>query len=107
MTAALPDSTCRAQWLRSYAPQELFDAQGTPIAAIRQLAPHGRRRLGATVVGSTLVELFDIAVRLKPNGTSLSAILLKEAFSLPEGERQSEGFLKGCTGFSPSPQPSP
>jgi xylulose-5-phosphate/fructose-6-phosphate phosphoketolase len=36
------------QWLRSYAPDELFDEQGVPVAAIRHLSPRGTRRLGAT-----------------------------------------------------------
>jgi len=34
-------------WLRSYRPQELFDAQGAPIAAIRDIAPKGNRRMGS------------------------------------------------------------
>jgi xylulose-5-phosphate/fructose-6-phosphate phosphoketolase len=35
-------------WLRSYRPEELFDAAGRPIAAITGLAPEGARRMGAT-----------------------------------------------------------
>jgi len=35
------------QWMRSYAPEELFDASGAPVAALRKLAPQGRRRMGA------------------------------------------------------------
>jgi xylulose-5-phosphate/fructose-6-phosphate phosphoketolase len=34
-------------WLRSYGPEELFDADGAPVDAIRALAPSGDRRLGA------------------------------------------------------------
>ncbi|MGE3538588.1 MAG: phosphoketolase [Candidatus Tectimicrobiota bacterium] len=36
------------QWLRSYQPDELFDAQGAPVATLRELAPLGPKRLGAT-----------------------------------------------------------
>jgi xylulose-5-phosphate/fructose-6-phosphate phosphoketolase len=35
-------------WLRSYRPEELFDAAGAPVAAIREAAPAGLRRMGAT-----------------------------------------------------------
>ncbi len=34
-------------WLRSYRPEELFDADGAPVAAIRAYAPSGTRRMGA------------------------------------------------------------
>ena len=34
-------------WLRSYRPQELFDAQGRLIAELAALAPAGERRMGA------------------------------------------------------------
>ncbi len=34
-------------WLRSYRPEELFDADGAPVAAISALAPRGERRMGA------------------------------------------------------------
>ncbi|MBP6707922.1 MAG: phosphoketolase family protein [Candidatus Accumulibacter necessarius] len=34
-------------WLRSYRPDELFAADGAPIAEIRALAPTGQRRMGA------------------------------------------------------------
>jgi xylulose-5-phosphate/fructose-6-phosphate phosphoketolase len=34
-------------WLRSYKPEELFDASGAVIPEIRELAPTGTRRMGA------------------------------------------------------------
>ncbi|HME69174.1 MAG TPA: phosphoketolase family protein [Myxococcota bacterium] len=34
-------------WMRSYRPEELFDADGAPVAALRRLPPTGRRRMGA------------------------------------------------------------
>jgi xylulose-5-phosphate/fructose-6-phosphate phosphoketolase len=34
-------------WMRSYRPEELFDEGGAPVAAIRALAPRGRRRMSA------------------------------------------------------------
>jgi xylulose-5-phosphate/fructose-6-phosphate phosphoketolase len=35
------------RWMRSYRPQELFDAKGRLIAQLAELAPHGPRRMGA------------------------------------------------------------
>ncbi|MCU0225898.1 MAG: phosphoketolase family protein, partial [Acidobacteria bacterium] len=35
------------RWMRSYRPEELFDAEGAPVAAIRELAPVGPRRMGS------------------------------------------------------------
>ncbi len=34
-------------WLRSYRPEELFDESGAPVAALREIAPEGKRRMGA------------------------------------------------------------
>ena len=35
------------QWLRSYRPEELFDAEGRPVSMLEALAPKGNRRMGA------------------------------------------------------------
>ena len=35
------------EWMRSYRPEELFDAAGAPVAAIRATAPEGNRRMSA------------------------------------------------------------
>ncbi len=35
-------------WMRSYGPDELFDANGTLLAEIKDMAPKGRKRLGDT-----------------------------------------------------------
>jgi xylulose-5-phosphate/fructose-6-phosphate phosphoketolase len=35
------------QWMRSYRPEELFDARGAPIPELATLAPAGERRMGA------------------------------------------------------------
>ncbi|MFC5199911.1 phosphoketolase [Streptomyces kaempferi] len=35
-------------WLRSYRPEELFDAEGRPVAEVLTCVPEGARRLGAT-----------------------------------------------------------
>ena len=35
-------------WMRGYRPEELFDAQGAPVAELRELTPVGERRMGAS-----------------------------------------------------------
>jgi xylulose-5-phosphate/fructose-6-phosphate phosphoketolase len=35
-------------WLRSYRPEELFDATGAPVPEVRDLHPHGDKRMSAT-----------------------------------------------------------
>ncbi|HEY6004877.1 MAG TPA: phosphoketolase [Anaeromyxobacter sp.] len=35
------------RWMRSYRPEELFDGAGAPIAAVREAAPRGPRRMSA------------------------------------------------------------
>jgi xylulose-5-phosphate/fructose-6-phosphate phosphoketolase len=34
-------------WMRSYHPEELFDAKGRPVETLRSLAPSGMRRMGS------------------------------------------------------------
>ncbi len=35
------------RWLKSYRPEELFDENGAPVKAVKELAPEGNRRMGA------------------------------------------------------------
>ena len=35
------------EWMRGYRPEELFDANGSPVPEIRELLPAGSRRMGA------------------------------------------------------------
>ncbi|MBP2671059.1 MAG: xylulose-5-phosphate/fructose-6-phosphate phosphoketolase, partial [candidate division NC10 bacterium] len=35
------------EWMRGYRPEELFDANGSPVPEIRELPPAGSRRMGA------------------------------------------------------------
>ncbi|ABC82885.1 acetate kinase [Anaeromyxobacter dehalogenans 2CP-C] len=36
------------RWMRSYQPEELFDASGAPVPLVREAAPRGERRMGAS-----------------------------------------------------------
>jgi xylulose-5-phosphate/fructose-6-phosphate phosphoketolase len=49
-------------WMRSYEPEKLFDANGTFIAELRELAPKGNRRMGGSphVNGGRLLTALDV-----------------------------------------------
>ncbi|HJR39175.1 MAG TPA: phosphoketolase family protein [Nocardioidaceae bacterium] len=64
------------EWLRSYRPEELFDDDGTPVAAVLEWAPLGQRRMGSNphtnggLVTRPLVlpDPRDYAVEVKDHG---------------------------------------
>ena len=66
------------EWMRSYAPLELFDERGAPVAEITELAPAGDRRMSATphANGGTLLrplrmpDFRDYAVEVREPGGS-------------------------------------
>ncbi|MCU1600768.1 MAG: phosphoketolase, partial [Frankiales bacterium] len=68
-------------WLRSYRPEELFDATGRLIPELRELAPTGARRMGANphANGGTLLrdlvmpDFRDYAVEVPSPGVELSS----------------------------------
>jgi xylulose-5-phosphate/fructose-6-phosphate phosphoketolase len=88
-------------WLRSYRPDELFDADGRPRPDITALAPPGPRRLGSTPYANggillrdlELPPLEDYAVEVKEPGASLvepTRVLgqyLRDVFRLNEQHR--------------------
>jgi xylulose-5-phosphate/fructose-6-phosphate phosphoketolase len=50
------------QWLRSYRPEELFDAAGAPTPLIRELAPDGDLRMSATPYANGGLLTRDLAI---------------------------------------------
>lgn len=64
-------------WMRSYKPEELFDANGTLIPEIRELAPTGDRRMGSNPHGNGghlrralhLPDFRDYAFKITKHGT--------------------------------------
>ncbi|MCD6733477.1 MAG: phosphoketolase family protein [Burkholderiaceae bacterium] len=48
------------QWMRSYRPEELFDADGRLVEELRALAPKGDRRMGANPVANGGLLLQDL-----------------------------------------------
>ncbi|GIJ24569.1 phosphoketolase family protein [Micromonospora lutea] len=70
------------RWLRSYRPQELFDATGAPVAELADLPPRGTRRMSANPVANggallrdlSLPDFRDYAVEVpRPGATVTSA----------------------------------
>jgi len=65
-------------WMRSYRPEELFDASGAPVAAVTALAPVGDRRMSANPVANggllrqalRLPEFRHYAVEVAEHGAS-------------------------------------
>jgi xylulose-5-phosphate/fructose-6-phosphate phosphoketolase len=66
-------------WMRSYRPEELFDATGKLIPELKALAPEGQRRMSANPHANggllrrelTLPDFRDYAVKVETRGTSL------------------------------------
>ena len=50
------------EWMRSYRPEELFDADGAPVAALRALPPTGDRRMGMNPHANGGLLLRDLAM---------------------------------------------
>ncbi len=49
-------------WLKSYRPEELFEADGSPVAAVRELAPAGPRRMSANPHANGGLLMRDLAL---------------------------------------------
>jgi len=50
------------EWMKSYRPEELFEADGRPVAAILELAPKGQRRMGSNPHANGGVLLTDLVL---------------------------------------------
>ena len=50
------------EWMRGYRPEELFDENGAPVAALRELAPAGSRRMGMNPHANGGILLRDLAM---------------------------------------------
>jgi xylulose-5-phosphate/fructose-6-phosphate phosphoketolase len=89
------------QWMRSYRPEELFDADGAPVAALRALPPSGNRRMGANPHSNggallkdlRLPDFRDYAVEVARPGAAASEAMrvlgtwLRDVMRLNQGAR--------------------
>ena len=78
-------------WLKSYRPEELFDAEGRPVPALTELAPHGARRMGANphANGGLLLE----ELRL-PDFRRYAVQVQRPGAELAESTRVLGGYLR-------------
>lgn len=79
------------QWLRSYRPEELFDAEGRPVAAIRALPPEGARRMGANPHANGGV--LRVALRL-PDFRDHAVAVEHPGETTAEAARVAGGFIR-------------
>ncbi|WP_433194216.1 phosphoketolase family protein [Nocardia sp. CA-107356] len=101
LPAARTDDTHRAvleQWLRSYRPEELFDAAGRPVAALRELAPLGDRRLSANPIANGGMLVRDLML---PDWRDYGVAVTAPGASSHEATRVLGGWLRDVTARNP------
>ncbi len=78
-------------WMRSYRPEELFDAQGTLRPELKRLAPVGERRMGANphTNGGALLKALHL-----PDFRNYAVDVPKPGETVSEATRVMGGFLR-------------
>ncbi len=79
------------EWMRSYRPEELFDADGKLIPELAELAPKGDRRLGANPHANGGILLKELVL---PDFRSYAVEVKKPGTSIGESTRVLGGFLR-------------
>ncbi|MEK7882421.1 phosphoketolase family protein [Methyloversatilis sp. NSM2] len=79
------------EWMQSYRPDELFDANGAPRPELLALAPHGTRRMGANPHANGGTLLRDLRL---PNFRSHAIDVPAPGATLAESTRVMGGFLR-------------
>ena len=78
-------------WMRSYRPEELFDAKGTLISELAELAPKGERRMGANPHANGGLLLRDLDM---PDFRNYAVGVSKPGTGNAEATRVLGGFLR-------------
>ncbi len=79
------------KWLKSYRPQELFDAEGRFLPELAELAPKGTRRMGANPHANGGILLRDLKM---PDFTEYAVEVAKPGVALAEATRVMGQFLR-------------
>jgi xylulose-5-phosphate/fructose-6-phosphate phosphoketolase len=79
------------EWMRSYRPEELFDADGRLIPELAELAPQGDRRLGANPHANGGILLKELIL---PDFRSYAVEVKTPGTSVGEATRVLGGFLR-------------
>jgi xylulose-5-phosphate/fructose-6-phosphate phosphoketolase len=78
-------------WMKSYKPEELFDANGKFVAELAELAPKGDRRMGANPHANGGILLRDLTM---PNFRDYAVSVPKPGTSVAESTRVLGQFLR-------------
>jgi len=79
------------QWMKSYRPEELFDAQGVPVAELLELPPKGYRRMGDNPHANGGLLLKDLRL---PNFRDFAVAVPRPGAVEGEATRVMGGFLR-------------
>ena len=79
------------QWLKSYRPEELFDATGRLVADVAELAPKGSRRMGANPNANGGLLLKDLGL---PDFRAYAVSVTKPGGVMAESTRPTGMFLR-------------
>ena len=85
-------------WLRSYRPEELFDAAGALVPELQALAPHGERRMGASPHANGGLLLHDLRL---PDFRDYAVAVGRPATSSTEPTRVLGGYLRDVMRANP------
>jgi len=85
------------EWLRSYRPDELFDAAGTLRSELAELAPKGKRRMSANphANGGELLQALHL-----PDFTDYAVEVKQPGATFSEATRVLGGFLRDVIGLN-------
>jgi xylulose-5-phosphate/fructose-6-phosphate phosphoketolase len=86
-------------WMRSYLPEELFDADGAPIPIVRDFAPIGERRMGANSHANGGLLLRDLEL---PNWEDYGLALETPGTVRREATRVLGGYLRDLIVANPT-----
>ncbi len=78
-------------WMKSYQPEELFDANGTLIPELRELAPKGHRRMGDNPHANGGILLCDLKI---PDFQDYAVEVLKPGQAIAEATQVAGKFLR-------------
>jgi xylulose-5-phosphate/fructose-6-phosphate phosphoketolase len=79
------------QWLRSYKPEELFDAEGKLLDSLAELAPHGKRRMGDSPHANGGILLRDLKM---PDFREYAVAVAEPGVEMVESTRVQGKFLR-------------
>ncbi|HEY8473261.1 MAG TPA: phosphoketolase family protein [Natronosporangium sp.] len=86
------------RWLRSYRPEELFDATGAPVAELRALPPKGERRMSANPHANGGVLLRDLVL---PDFREYAVAVPRPGATQSEATRVAGAWLRDVIRLNP------